>query len=156
MPLIRITSLPQTTAFPIDDVLEQLCLDFATTTGIALAHVSATWRLLEPGHYAVGGRVARGQPDDSHPLLVDLLVPDFNKPAMIESMLETIAFSLSRHAGVRRDNIFIHCALATSGCVFDQGDVVTWESVKSAAKKALAMVGPEDAAVSGAASGTPS
>lgn len=149
MPLIRITSLPQPSPLAIDAVLEKLCLEFATTTGIAPAHVSATWRLLEPGHYAVGGRAAREQPDDSHPLLVDLLVPDFNKPAMIESMLETIVFCLARDTGVRRDNIFIHCSLAASGCVFDQGEVVTWESVKSAAKKMLAVTGPEDASVSG-------
>ncbi len=126
MPFIHIKSLPPVDEPDITALLEGLCADFARDTGIGIEHVTATWEWLEPGHYAVGGKSAREQPADSHPLLVDLLVPDFNADDDVERMLVAIAGSLAARAGAARGNIFINQRDARSGRVFDAGDIVRW------------------------------
>ena len=100
MPFIHVRSLPFEEAFDAPHVLEGLAEDFAKGTGIDLEHVTATWEFFAPGHYAVLGRAARHQPPDSHPVLVDLLAPDFNAPAAVEKMLLTVASSLSKRAKI--------------------------------------------------------
>ena len=126
MPFIHIKSLPPAEPLDTAALLEQLSADFAAATGIGVEHVTATWEWLEPGHYAVGGKVAREQPAGSHPLLVDLLVPDFNAADDVERMLIAIADSLATRAGVARDNIFINQRDARGGRVFDAGEIVRW------------------------------
>ena len=126
MPFIHIRSLPP--AEPIDTaaLLEQLSADFAAATGIGVEHVTATWEWLEPGHYAVGGTAASEQPARSHPVLVDLLVPDFNADDDVARMMTAVADSLAARGGIVRDNIFINQRDARSGRVFDAGDIVRW------------------------------
>ena len=126
MPFIHIRSLPPAEEPDTSALLEGLCADFARDTGIGIEHVTATWEWLEPDHYAVGGKAASAQPAGSHPLLVDLLAPDFNAGADVERMLVAIADSLAARAGVARDNIFINQRDARSGRVFDAGEIVRW------------------------------
>jgi len=126
MPFIHIRSLPFDKPLKPAAVLTGLSEDFAAATGIALRHVTATWSFIEPGHYAAGGVTARSQPAATHPLLVDVLAPDFSPPQAIEGMLETIATSLAKRARLPRENIFIHYRQAHSGMVFDAGQVVRW------------------------------
>lgn len=126
MPFIHIKSLPFADAPDIAGVLEGLCADFARATGIGIEHVTATWEWLEPGHYAVGGNSAATQPDASHPLLIDLLAPDFNAAGDVEGMLVAIADSLAARTGIARANLFINQRSAHSGRVFDAGEIVSW------------------------------
>ncbi len=126
MPFIHIKSLPLLEETDTAALLEQLSVDFAAATGIGVEHVTATWTWLEPGHYAVGGQAAREQPAGSHPLLVDLLTPDFNTDEDVARMLNAVADSLAARAGVARDNIFINQRAAHGGRVFDAGEIVRW------------------------------
>ncbi len=126
MPFIHIKSLPPAKPFDTAAILEQLSADFAAATGIGIEHVTATWEFFAPGHYAVGGKAACEQPAGSHPLLVDLLAPDFNADEDVERMLAAIADSLAARAGIARDNIFINQRDARSGRVFDAGELVRW------------------------------
>ncbi len=126
MPFIHIKSLPPAEPLDTAALLEELCADFARDTGIGIEHITATWEWLEPGHYAVGGKAANEQPVGSHPLLVDLLAPDFNADDDVERMLIAIADSLAARAGVARGNIFINQRDARSGRVFDAGEIVRW------------------------------
>ena len=126
MPFIHIRALPFDSQPEIAELLEGLCRDFAVATGVGVEHVSTTWEWLDPGHYAVGGKAATSQPDASHPLLVDLLVPDFNSAADVERMLTAIADSLAARTGIRRDNLFINQREARAGRVFDAGEIVRW------------------------------
>lgn len=126
MPFIHVRSLPFETPVAMAALVEGLTRDFAQGTGIGLEHVSATWELLAPGHYAVAGSAAARQPADTHPVLVDLLAPDLNPPERIEAMLRTVADSIATRAGVPSDNIFINHRRARSGMVFDAGEVVRW------------------------------
>ena len=107
-------------------VLEGLTKDFAEGVGVGLEHVTATWEFLPAGHYAVGGKAASNQPDKSHPVLVDLLSPDFNAPDKIERMLRVVASSISKRVKIPISTIFINHRQAHSGMVFDAGEIARW------------------------------
>lgn len=126
MPFIHIKSLPFDEPRHVGAALEGLTRDFAESTGIGLEHVTATWEFLPGGHYAVAGSAAHHQPQASHPVLVELVAPDFNSPEDVETMLETVASSISKLAKVQKDNIFISYRGVSSGTVFDRGEVVRW------------------------------
>lgn len=126
MPFIHIKSLPFEKSFKVTSVLEGLTKDFAKGTSIGLEHVTATWEFLPSGHYAVAGKTVSHQPQDSHPVLVDLLSPDFNGPVKVEKMLKVIAASISKRARIPIENIFINHRQAHSGMVFDAGEIVRW------------------------------
>lgn len=126
MPFIHIKSLPFKTPFAIKDIIENITKDFSEETGIELEHITVTWEYFIENHYAVSGKTASHQPKTSHPILVDLLAPDFNPPANIERMLQTIAKSIFERANIPINNIFINYRKAHSGLVFDGGEVVQW------------------------------
>ncbi|MDT8405055.1 hypothetical protein [Sulfuriflexus sp.] len=107
-------------------VIEGLSKDFSNATGIGIEHITATWEVLPSGHYAVGGKTALQQPPTSHPVLVDLLAPDFNADESIEKMLRAVSSNISKRADVPINNIFINCRKAHSGMVFDAGEIVHW------------------------------
>lgn len=124
MPFIHIKSLPLKVR--IKPVLQGLCRDFAKASGIEIKHVHATWEFFLPDHYAVGGKTRDRQVSSSHPILVDLLTPDFNDVDMVGGMLKSIAASLSKRAKIPRTNIFINHRHAHSGMVFDNGQIERW------------------------------
>ena len=126
MPFIHVKSLPFDEPRDVGTVLEGLTLDFAEATGVGLEHVTATWEFLPEGNYAVAGSAALHQPQASHPVLVELVAPDFNSTEDVETMLETVASSISKRAKVQKDNIFISYRDVGSGMVFDRGEVVRW------------------------------
>jgi phenylpyruvate tautomerase PptA (4-oxalocrotonate tautomerase family) len=126
MPFIHVKSLPFVESFDVSAVLGGLTEDFAKGAGIGLEDVTVTWEFLAPGHYAVAGKAAQDQSPDSHPVLVDLLAPDFNSAAAVEQMLTTVASSISKRAKVPITNIFINHRQARSGMVFDAGEIVRW------------------------------
>jgi hypothetical protein len=101
MPFIHVRTLPLETSMEAGPVLEALTREFSDKTGVGLEHVGATWTFFRAGHYAVAGHAAAKQPQDSHPMLVDLLVPDFHSPEKIATMLAAVASSLSAHTGRR-------------------------------------------------------
>ncbi|QKT03966.1 hypothetical protein HUS23_09135 [Ectothiorhodospiraceae bacterium 2226] len=126
MPFIHVRSLPFEQPLDVQAVIEGLSQDFAGSTGIALQHVTATWTFFAPGHYAVAGLAASHQPRQSHPLLVDLLVPDLNSADDVRRMLIAVASSLAQRTRLPRENIFINCRAARSGRVFDEGRIARW------------------------------
>ena len=126
MPFIHIKSLPFARTFSVASVLEGLTKDFSKGTSIGIEHVTATWEFLPAGHYAVAGKAESTQPENSHPVLVDLLSPDFNSQEKIERMLEVTAASISKRANIPIKNIFINHRQAHSGMVFDAGEIARW------------------------------
>jgi phenylpyruvate tautomerase PptA (4-oxalocrotonate tautomerase family) len=126
MPFIHVRLLPFDESFDVGAVLEDLTKDFAKGTGIGLEHVTAIWEYLPPGYYAVAGKAAQHQPQDSNPVLVDLLAPDFNSAATVEKMLTTVSSSISKRAKVPITNIFINHRQAHSGSVLEAGEIVHW------------------------------
>ncbi|MDC4224149.1 MAG: hypothetical protein MPW15_07965 [Candidatus Manganitrophus sp.] len=126
MPFIHIKSLPFEEDLEMSSILAAVSRDFSEEMGIKIEHVTVTWEYFEGWHYGAGGRTAANQPKESHPILVDLLVPDFNPPEAIEKMLVCVAASIAKRVEIPKNNIFIHLRQARSGQVFDSGEIVRW------------------------------
>lgn len=127
MPFIHIRSLPLGGAFDAAEAVRRVSSEFAAATGTDERHVTVTWQMLEPGHYASAGATAAAQPADSHAPLVELVAPDFNTRERIERMLEVAAAAVAALAGVAPDNVFVEFRPARSRQVFDGGRVVGWD-----------------------------
>ncbi|MFQ5589174.1 MAG: hypothetical protein ACE5F7_10075 [Nitrospiria bacterium] len=126
MPFIHIKSLPFKKSLDVSDILLGITRDFAEHTGVKANHIHTTWEFFSPGHYAKGRQAPEDQREAHHPVIVDLLTPDFNDMTVIALMLETIAESLSKRADFPKNNIFINHRQARSGMVFDDGEIVRW------------------------------
>ena len=126
MPFIHIKSLPLGKSLDIPRIIEGISTDFSKKMGIELYHVHTTWEFFLPGHYAKGDIAPAHQPQERHPLIVDLLTPDFNDATIIGMMLKTIAGSISERVGFPTSNIFINHRQAHSSMVFDDANVVQW------------------------------
>jgi hypothetical protein len=127
MPFIHIKSLPFEKEVNISKVLQKISWDFSHETGIDEKHVIATWEFYHPFHYAYQGKVVEYQNSGNHPILVDLLAPDFNDKPTIEKMLKTVASSIARLGIVPEERVFINYRCAHSGMVLDEGGIVEWE-----------------------------
>ncbi|MGF1642037.1 MAG: hypothetical protein ACFCUJ_00225 [Thiotrichales bacterium] len=126
MPVIQIKSLPFNEPKDIGKLIQAVSVDFARDAAVALKYVSVTWELLPPDSYAVAATTQAEQPRSTHPILVELLTPDFNTNDQISLMLESLAQAIARHAGVRLENIFIVQHAAKSGRIFDSGKILRW------------------------------
>ena len=93
---------------------------------IPIIHVHTSWEFFQSGCYAKGNDAPNFQPDFNHPVIVDILTPDFNEKDVIEKMLISLANSIVTHANAKLNNIFINHRYAHSGMVFDDGKVVKW------------------------------
>ncbi|GAB6261328.1 4-oxalocrotonate tautomerase family protein [Photobacterium sp. CCB-ST2H9] len=128
MPLIRIKSLPFAGDVEVNVALGRLSQAISDATQIPQQHIMIVWEYLPAGHYVHGGLQANQQPSNSHPILVDMVAPNFNTEAQIAAMLELIAGNLSKSLPVAQNNIFINYIPAYSDGVYDDGHVVEWEN----------------------------
>lgn len=126
MPFIHIKSLPVKDVFNVSKVLLAITRDFSTHNNIPINHVHTTWEFYQSGYYVKGEDAPSVQPSSNHPVIVDLLTPDFNNIDSIEMMLTTLARSLETHSNTQLSNIFINHRYAHSGMVFDDGKIVKW------------------------------
>ena len=126
MPFIHIKSLPFSPPLDRGRNVAAIARDFSEKMGIDLLHIHTTWEFYASGCYAKGDGTPEYQPEERHPLIVDLLTPDSNDRDVIARMLETLAESLSTHATFPKKNIFINHRQAHSGMVFDDGKIVRW------------------------------
>lgn len=127
MPFIHIKSLPFEEKTNISSTVKNIAIDFSADIGIQLSHIHTTWEFYQPGYYAKGEKVPEYQPKKNFPIIVDLLIPDFNNLEKIEIMLESIANSISKNLDFPKNNIFINNRQAQSSMVFDDGQIVKWK-----------------------------
>lgn len=126
MPFIHIKSLPFEDEFDLPKAIISISRDFAEKNALPLFHVHVTWEFYLPGHYAKGDEAPDWHPTDYHPVIIDLLTPDFNSEAVIENMLNSLASSVVSHTHININRIFINHRRAHSGMVFDDGKIVKW------------------------------
>jgi len=126
MPFIHIKSLPFKEPVDISGAIRNIAINFSAATNVELMHIHTTWEFYNPGHYAKGSETHEFQNRSSCPIIVDLLTPDFNSTEIIETMLESIANSISESLDFPINNIFINHRQAKSEMVFDDGEVVKW------------------------------
>ncbi len=72
VPLIEIIALPQPGHVDLEAVLTAVNRAVGVALGRPPESAWSTWRTLEPGHYAVGERMASEQPTTSHPPVVHI------------------------------------------------------------------------------------
>jgi hypothetical protein len=126
MPFIHIRSLPQPGNPDLKPVMLQLSNRFSREMDVQEKSVAITWEVISPECYLNDGRFAQEQPQDSHPVIVELLVPDFNSQPRIEKMMECIVELLAVALAIPVGNVFVNCRLALSGTVLDNGEIVKW------------------------------
>ena len=128
MPFVHVRSLPVPSPFDAAVAVRTISAELAHAAAVDERHVTVTWQTLAPGHYASGGETAAEQPRASHPVLVDLVAPDFYAEERVEAMLRAVAVAaaVSREARVAAENVFVEFRSAASGRVLDGGDVVRW------------------------------
>ena len=91
MPYIHVKSLPLQNNERIPNAIKRLSRQFEKDTGIEEKHITVTWEILEPDSYSCGGIMQKVQSFETHPLIVDLLIPDFNDHKQIQRMMRSIA-----------------------------------------------------------------
>lgn len=128
MPLIRVKSLQFDHDVDVSQVVCYLSQVVSDATHIEPQHIMITWEYLPGGHYSHGGKVTQVQPMNSHPLLVDLIAPNFNTEDQIMAMLELIANTIAEQLPIEKNNIFINYTPAYSDGVYDEGHVVEWDT----------------------------
>ncbi len=126
MPFIHIKSLPLEPKLNISRVLRGVTKEFSQKTNVSLEHIHATWEFFQPGHYATRDTTPDAHHSEAHVIIVDLLTPDFNDKKTVKQMLHCLADSISKHAHISRNQIFINHRLALSEHVFDDGEIVSW------------------------------
>lgn len=127
MPLIRIKSLPFAQTAKVTETVTTLSRVVSDAADVPLHHIMITWEYFPAGHYAHHGKVVDSQPEASHPLLVDLIAPNFNTEAQSAAMLELIAQTIAAQVPIEKNNIFINFTPAYSDGVYDEGHVVEWD-----------------------------
>ena len=106
--------------------LTTLAYEFSQQTGIIAEHISIGWLYFDKGHYLDNTNITDYQTKNSHPLIVELLAPDFNTPENIQAMINVLARIISNTCDININNIFIYAHTATSGQVFDDGHIINW------------------------------
>ncbi|PSW05135.1 hypothetical protein [Photobacterium lipolyticum] len=127
MPLIRVKSLPFDHDVDVSQVVCSLSQAMSDANDIEPHHIMITWEYLSPDHYSHGGKVTQSQPINTHPVLIDLVAPNFNTEDQIMAMLELIANTLAELVPIAKNNIFINYTPAYSDGVYDEGHVVEWD-----------------------------
>jgi phenylpyruvate tautomerase PptA (4-oxalocrotonate tautomerase family) len=127
MPVIHIRSLPFQQEPDMGKVVEHIARSFSDSNEIGLKYVTVTWDFLPQNQYAYAGHTVEYQTRDSHPILVDLLIPDFHSEERIAGLMKSLAEIISATTSIPRTNIFIQSQRAHSGLVYDQGQVVHWK-----------------------------
>jgi hypothetical protein len=103
-----------------------VCEHFARSTEIPIKHVSAAWQLLPCGHYAYAGQSAQYQPLNSHPVLVEIMLPDLYALDRVERIIYATVDAVYSVSGMPKTNIFVQVNRARSGAVFDEGRIIHW------------------------------
>jgi hypothetical protein len=126
MPFIHIRSLPPSGRFESSEAVRAISRDFAAAAAADEQDVTVTWQILQPGHYSHAGNTATERLDFSHPILVELVAPDFHPPQRVEQLLGAAAQAVARAASVDWAHVFVEFRTARAGYVFEGGQIVRW------------------------------
>lgn len=125
MPFVHIKSLPVAkSGFDISDALSTVSSHLSLATDIPTEFITVTWEYFDNGHYLVGENYGHWH-DTGHPLLINILIPDFNSKSAIKRVMSSVTEALGL-LGFEKEEVFINLNLARSGMVFDRGEIVEW------------------------------
>ncbi|WP_199611468.1 hypothetical protein [Flocculibacter collagenilyticus] len=126
MPVLTIRSLPLAQPVKIDNLLTKLSNMLSVQTQLNEAHFAIYWITIEKGHFCHSGKTATTQPNDSHPIWIEIYLPDCHKPNVKDIIAKNTTEMLSKSLMVNADNIFISLRHARSGEVFEKSHWLHW------------------------------
>lgn len=126
MPIIRITSLALSEKFDMKQIMQALSSGISRDVRIEQAQLSITWQTIEANHYISMGEVVETQPSHSHPILVELLMPDVLSKDLSEKIMHSLAHRLGKELNFPVSNIYIYERQLSSAQVFEKGMVANW------------------------------
>jgi hypothetical protein len=126
MPIIRISSLPLPDNLDMKRVMQALSSGVSRDVRIEQAQLSVSWQYIQENHYIAKGELAEKQPSHTHPILVELLVPEVLNKDLTEKVMHSLAHRLGKELNFPVSNIFIYERKLTSNQVFENGMLANW------------------------------
>ncbi|MBL4798004.1 MAG: hypothetical protein JKY50_11365 [Oleispira sp.] len=126
MPIIRINSLPLPDKLDMKQVMEALSSGISRDVRIEQAQLSLSWQITAANHYIAKGELAETQPSHSHPILVELLMPEILSKSLSEKIMHSLAHRLGKELNFPVTNIFIYERQLASQQVFEKGMIANW------------------------------
>jgi len=126
MPIIRISSLPLADNRDMPKVMEALSSGVSRDVRIEQAQLSICWQYITENHYIAKGELAEQQPSHTHPILVELLVPEVLSKDLTEKIMHSLAHRLGKELNFPVSNIFIYERQLHSNQVFEKGMLANW------------------------------
>lgn len=126
MPIIRINSLPLADSLDMKQVMQALSSGVSRDVRIEQAQLSICWQFINENHYIAKGELAEKQPSHTHPILVDLLVPEVLSKDLTEKIMHSLAHRLGKELNFPVSNIFISERKLQSSQVFERGMLANW------------------------------
>jgi hypothetical protein len=126
MPIIRINSLPLADNLDMKQVMEALSSGVSRDVRIEQAQLSICWQYIAENHYIAKGALAEKQTSQTHPILVELLVPDVLSKDLTEKIMHSLAHRLGKELNFPVTNIFIYERKLQSNQVFEKGMLANW------------------------------
>jgi hypothetical protein len=124
MPVISIKSLPFKHSVDIPSILVKLNTNASRVTGIDIRHIWSYWEFIKKNHYASGNITKEFTHNSTHSPIVEVISFEGKPGDSVESMLKSIAETISAETGIDIGNIFITYREVRSGEVFDGGEIV--------------------------------
>ncbi|CCK75464.1 MAG: hypothetical protein KBT75_09820 [Oleispira antarctica] len=126
MPIIRISSLALSDNLDMKQVMQALSSGISRDVRIEQAQLSLSWQIIEANHYIAKGEVAETQPSHTHPILVELLIPEVLSKDLSEKIMHSLAHRLGKELNFPVSNIFIYERQLASQQVFEEGMIANW------------------------------
>ncbi len=126
MPIIRISSLPLSPSLEMGSVMQALSSGISRDVRIEKAQLSITWQIIAADHYIEKGELVQSQPSNSHPILVELIVPEVLGKDLTEKVMHSLAHRLGKELNFPVTNIFIYERQLASQHVFEKGMLAHW------------------------------
>jgi hypothetical protein len=126
MPIIRISSLPLPDTLDMQRVMQALSSGVSRDVRIEQAQLSVSWQYIQENHYIAKGELADKQPSHTHPILVELLVPEVLSKDLTEKIMHSLAHRLGKELNFPVSNNFIYERKLISSQVFENGMLANW------------------------------
>lgn len=126
MPIIRISSLPLSSSLDMGGVMKALSSGVSRDVRIEQAQLSITWHVMAADHYIEKGILEQTQPSNTHPILVELIVPEVLSKDLTEKIMHSLAHRLGKELNFPVTNIFIYERQLSSEQVFEKGMLAHW------------------------------
>lgn len=126
MPIIRISSLPLSDNLDMKQVMQALSSGVSRDVRIEQAQLSLSWQHIQENHYIAKGELAEKQPSHTHPILVELLVPEVLSSDLTEKIMHSLAHRLGKELNFPVSNIFIYERQLKANQVFEKGMLANW------------------------------